>query len=544
MHEVDPVVALVAREAPREAGAQREVLHLLLEAGAIAFHTPTERIIEAVKDEVVDLTARALARVGALPSSERNRRWFDQARQLLTPGTPLFPRADLTALAAAMREATRATPDAQLAALAETAEEMVAKHHALERRVDRLLHPPRFEEVQKLDPRRDYNAIYHFLSYEFRTERVLFSTLYEVRPVVVPHAITFFTATGEFIARSARRVVDTVLLFDNLGEWGLDSLRGRAAIDRINSIHGRYNIPNDTFKFILGNVMFVPVLWNQRLGWRRWSDVERLGWFYQHHEFGRAMNIQGVSEDYDEALAWWLDYARRHAKPSDVTRKAFENIVVQVLATLPESLRPLVLQATIAGMDDIFRATALFPETPPEVLAAVRSVLFTAGHLGAALPRTPWIRSLQDNPTYPFGYRMDELGVYRRGYSMPEIPAPAGDASAEQRPLNSNRGYPENVLPIASAAEVQPVELPWLSWEEIRKHRTAEDAWLVIGEFVYDVTSFLTVHPGGHEVLLAQLGQDASAAFARIGHTPEALILSTNFRIGRVAAAAAAGEAR
>jgi hypothetical protein len=353
--------------------------------------------------------------------------------------------------------------------------------------------------------------------------------------------MTFFTATGEFSARSARRVVDTVLLFDNLGEWGLDSLRGRAAIDRINSIHGRYNIPNDTFKFILGNVMFVPVLWNRRLGWRRWTDVERLGWFHQHLEFGRAMNIQGVSDDYDEAFGWWIDYAKRHARPSEATRKAFENIVVQVLATLPEPLRPLVLQATIAGMDDLFRASALFPETPPEVMAAARSVLFSAGHLGAALPRTPWIRSLQDNPTYPHGYRMDELGVYRRGYSMPAIPSAPGDATEEKRPLNSNRGYPENVLPIVHTAEVQPVALPELSWDEVRKHRTAEDAWLVIRGFVYDVTSFLGVHPGGHEILLANLGQDATDAFEDIGHSNEALILMTNFRIGRVEAVAAAG---
>lgn len=42
--------------------------------------------------------------------------------------------------------------------------------------------------------------------------------------------------------------------------------------------------------------------------------------------------------------------------------------------------------------------------------------------------------------------------------------------------------------------------------EDVSKHNTHEDCWLVIGEKVYDVSKFLEDHPGGDEVLLSATG--------------------------------------
>ncbi|KAL9649303.1 hypothetical protein ABK040_014606 [Willaertia magna] len=41
------------------------------------------------------------------------------------------------------------------------------------------------------------------------------------------------------------------------------------------------------------------------------------------------------------------------------------------------------------------------------------------------------------------------------------------------------------------------------SWEEISKHNNEESAWLVINGKVYDVTNFVSRHPGGDMILLA-----------------------------------------
>jgi cytochrome b involved in lipid metabolism len=48
--------------------------------------------------------------------------------------------------------------------------------------------------------------------------------------------------------------------------------------------------------------------------------------------------------------------------------------------------------------------------------------------------------------------------------------------------------------------------------EEVMKHNTRDDCWLVYRRRVYDVTSFLPTHPGGFGALLICAGKDATSA--------------------------------
>jgi predicted heme/steroid binding protein len=47
------------------------------------------------------------------------------------------------------------------------------------------------------------------------------------------------------------------------------------------------------------------------------------------------------------------------------------------------------------------------------------------------------------------------------------------------------------------------------TWEEIRRHSTKNDRWLVIDGRVYNITNWLK-HPGGQMLLNHYAGQDAS----------------------------------
>lgn len=60
------------------------------------------------------------------------------------------------------------------------------------------------------------------------------------------------------------------------------------------------------------------------------------------------------------------------------------------------------------------------------------------------------------------------------------------------------------------------MSLPEYTLEEVSKHNTAEDLWLIINGRVYNVTDFLEKHPGGQKPFLHYAGQDATERFLKI----------------------------
>lgn len=56
----------------------------------------------------------------------------------------------------------------------------------------------------------------------------------------------------------------------------------------------------------------------------------------------------------------------------------------------------------------------------------------------------------------------------------------------------------------------------------LAKHSGKDDAWMTINGKVYDVSKYLEDHPGGEEVLMDRIGQDASEDFEDVGHSQEA----------------------
>jgi cytochrome b involved in lipid metabolism len=58
--------------------------------------------------------------------------------------------------------------------------------------------------------------------------------------------------------------------------------------------------------------------------------------------------------------------------------------------------------------------------------------------------------------------------------------------------------------------------------EEVARHSSPDDVWIIVDQKVYDVTTFLEKHPGGRKVLLKYAGKDASAEFAAF-HKPSVL---------------------
>jgi alkylation response protein AidB-like acyl-CoA dehydrogenase/predicted heme/steroid binding protein len=77
-----------------------------------------------------------------------------------------------------------------------------------------------------------------------------------------------------------------------------------------------------------------------------------------------------------------------------------------------------------------------------------------------------------------------------------------------------------------------------LTREEVAKHSTPDDAWVIVDGDVYDVTKFAKLHPGGAGLLLEFAGKDATEDFFGL-HKLDVLDKYARLRKGRLADAGA-----
>jgi len=79
------------------------------------------------------------------------------------------------------------------------------------------------------------------------------------------------------------------------------------------------------------------------------------------------------------------------------------------------------------------------------------------------------------------------------------------------------------------AAVVAPIQtppawssLPEYSLNQVSFHSSPDDCWIVIRDRVYDVTKFISQHPGGFDIMMEQAGRDATLAYRGVGHSDDA----------------------
>lgn len=80
---------------------------------------------------------------------------------------------------------------------------------------------------------------------------------------------------------------------------------------------------------------------------------------------------------------------------------------------------------------------------------------------------------------------------------------------------------------------------PTFTWEEISKHNTDADCWVVVNGKVYDVTDFVDEHPGSFAPILTAAGKDATKAFVEKPHSKRAYTMLEKFYKGKLDPSAA-----
>ncbi|KAJ3530124.1 hypothetical protein NM208_g9468 [Fusarium decemcellulare] len=59
--------------------------------------------------------------------------------------------------------------------------------------------------------------------------------------------------------------------------------------------------------------------------------------------------------------------------------------------------------------------------------------------------------------------------------------------------------------------------------EDVANKSTQSSGYIAIDKNVYDITGYMSKHPGGDDILAEVLGTDATQAFHEVGHSDEAM---------------------
>ena len=156
----------------------------------------------------------------------------------------------------------------------------------------------RRDALSRRDPDMDYHEIYRQLAtLEFPWDIYQALSFALFRTYAVPSIGDLLHRSGEFTARVQKRYDDTVLILDAVLEHGFDDPTGRAAIRRMNQMHGSYPISNDDLRYVLAAFVVVPVRWLRDYGWRQLTDVELRACVAYYRRLGTLMGILDVPAD-------------------------------------------------------------------------------------------------------------------------------------------------------------------------------------------------------------------------------------------------------
>ncbi len=251
-----------------------------------------------------------------------------------------------------------------------------------------MFRSPVLPEILSLDPQRDNQRIVFLctrIDFPFDTVRALELALF--RTFGSPRISSLLDRTGAFAHAAQKRYDDTDIIISEIMDFGYDSPRGLAAIRRMNQLHGRFDIPNEDFLYVLSTFILEPIRFNHQFGWRELTSHERLAMFYFWREVGHRMGIRDIPATFESFESFSQDYESRYFVPDPsnnrvgaATRGVFES-------WFPRPLRPLVRASIHALLDDAILGAFIFPRPSCLTRALLTAPLKLRSLLLRFLPR-------------------------------------------------------------------------------------------------------------------------------------------------------------
>ncbi len=283
---------------------------------------------------------------------------------------------------------------------------------------------PWLREIRALDPERDCRRIVFldsFLEFPWDTTRSLELAFFKT--FAVPSIAELLGSTGEFTQRGQKRYDDTDLLISAFSEDGWADGPGRRALRRMNQIHGRFSIANVDYLYVLSAMVLEPIRWNERFGWRRWIEAERLAQFHFWREVGRRMAIREIPESLQELERVNAEVERTRFAPTDAGKRlarAQQDVFLAWFPWLPKRLGARAIAALLE--EHVVEALDLVRPTRAErraVELALRLRARAVRHLPPRRRPRLRLRTTMRRRSYPSGYAIEELGPPPAGTRAP-----------------------------------------------------------------------------------------------------------------------------
>lgn len=266
-----------------------------------------------------------------------------------------------------------------------------------------------------LDPYTDYEEISRsFGQYDFPWDMEQSLSFALFRTYAVPSIGRLLYDTQEFTKDTQKRHDDTALILGEIVDEGLETQPGRAAIRRMNQMHGRYDISNDDMRYVLSTFVVMPNRWVNRYGWRRTTPDEDIAGVQYYLRLGKLMGIHDLPQDLAGFEKLLDEYEAEHFV-FDAKSRAVADATLDLLVTFyPRPLAPAVRRFSIAIMDPHLRAAFGFDEPPAWFEKACHAGLRLRGRIVRFMPERRKPRRVRDSrriKSYPGGYLVEHLGT-------------------------------------------------------------------------------------------------------------------------------------
>jgi hypothetical protein len=233
-----------------------------------------------------------------------------------------------------------------------------------------------------------------------------------VKGLAAPRISGLIGAQGYIQRMPQKRYDDTAIMMVEFVKHGYSSERGARMIARMNEIHARFRIRQEDYLYVLTGLMFEPIRFNARFGWRLLTDVEKLSHFYFWREVGRRMDLTVVPDSYEGCEAFNVAYERDQLRRTERSVELARVLFALLESWVPGPVRPLVRPGMSTLLDDELLACFDLPP-PPALLAWLvpRALRLRAWAL-RFLPRrrSPGFYVDGKLRSYPGGYAISDLG--------------------------------------------------------------------------------------------------------------------------------------